>query len=245
MKTLQTTGKYKLSVQVDDDWADRLQFARLYGVPGKREGDFYVSVVLPGGRAEFLSRLIMQPPPGMQVDHLDYDPLNNTRANLWVCTPAQNMQRSRFAPGKSGFIGVAVSRGAAGVFYRAHIKVNRKRVDLGRSATPDGAARIYDAGARHFYGPHARVNFPGEPVTSLDDARTLYARNARRGRPATTETTYDETWQKTAGLNSEFHTARGASDSQEEEEAKPGQPGAFDFHATARTIRSTLRPGAV
>jgi hypothetical protein len=55
---------------------------------------------------------------------------------------------------------------------------------------------------------------------------------------------HDETWQASTGLNSEFHTARGAFDSQQEEE-KPGQPGdAFDFRTTARTIRSALRPGA-
>jgi hypothetical protein len=183
MRVLQTTGKYKLDVQVDDDWADKLQFARIYGVPGKRAGDFYVSVLVPGGQPEFLSRVIMQPPPGMEVDHLDYDPLNNTRANLWVCTPAQNSQRRRYAPGRSGFIGVAVAGKGTDVFYRAHIKVTGKRVDLGRSATPEGAARIYDAGARHFYWPNARVNFPAEPVLSIEDARLRFARNARRGRP--------------------------------------------------------------
>jgi HNH endonuclease len=188
MKILRTTGKYKLDVQVDDDWAEKLQFARLYGVPSKKGGDFYVSVVIPGGRPEFLSRLIMQPPPGMEVDHLDYDPLNNTRANLVISTPAQNNQRRRYAPGRSGFIGVAVADKGADVFYLlpgAH-QGQREARGLRPVGHPGGAARIYDAGTRHFYGPNARANFPAEPVLSLEDARLWYARNARRGRPAKT-----------------------------------------------------------
>ena len=185
MKKLQTTGKYKLDVLVDDDWADRLRYARLYGLPARDQpGIFYVTVVLPGGRADFLSRVIMQPPPGMEVDHLDYDPLNNTRVNLFVCTPAQNRQRRRYAPGESGFIGVHADTRNGLDFYRAHLKVSGKRIDLGRSDTPDGAAQVYNAGARKFYGEHARVNLPDE-MLSLEEAREKYKRGVRAGRRRT------------------------------------------------------------
>lgn len=183
MRILRTSGKYELDVKVDDDVFEKFEFARLYGVPSSDQPDvFYVSVALPGGRAEFLSRLIMQPAPGMEVDHLDYDPLNNQRANLEVVTPAQNRQRRRYAPGRSGFIGVAVVDKGDAVYYKAHVKVRGKRVDLGRSATPEGAARIRDAGARLHYGPNARVNFPDEPVITLEEARQRYGRNLKRGR---------------------------------------------------------------
>jgi hypothetical protein len=43
-------------------------------------------------RWAYVHRLIMAPPAGFVVDHIDGDGLDNTRANLRVCTHAQNLQ---------------------------------------------------------------------------------------------------------------------------------------------------------
>lgn len=80
--------QHSLDVQVDDDWAETLSFAKLYGTPAKDQpGVFYVTVAVPGQRPEYLHRRIMNPPADMEVDHLDYDTLNNQRSNLDVVTP--------------------------------------------------------------------------------------------------------------------------------------------------------------
>ena len=41
-----------------------------------------------------MHRLILNAPAGMLVDHIDGNPLNNTRKNLRLCTHAQNMQNA-------------------------------------------------------------------------------------------------------------------------------------------------------
>lgn len=42
-----------------------------------------------------LHRLLLDPPKGLVVDHRDGDVLNNTRANLRVCTNAENSRNSK------------------------------------------------------------------------------------------------------------------------------------------------------
>jgi hypothetical protein len=46
-----------------------------------------------GGKwhSEFLHRLIMSPPKGMEVDHVNGNKADNRRENLRVCTHAENM----------------------------------------------------------------------------------------------------------------------------------------------------------
>ena len=54
-----------------------------------------------------LHREIMQPPPGLVVDHINHDKLNNTRANLRLLTQQQNLVNRRvFRNNDTGFKGV-------------------------------------------------------------------------------------------------------------------------------------------
>lgn len=59
-------------------------------------------------RVGYMHRLLMEPGPGMTVDHIDGDGLNNQRSNLRVVTHAQNHQnRHRQAGRRSSHRGVS------------------------------------------------------------------------------------------------------------------------------------------
>lgn len=93
------------------------------------------------------------------VDHINGNGLDNRRSNLREATKAQNGQNSGLSTrNKSGFKGVRLI--ARTGRWIAEIRPNRKTIYLGTFATPDDAARAYDAAAVEHYGEFARLNFP-------------------------------------------------------------------------------------
>jgi hypothetical protein len=91
------------------------------------------------------------------VDHINLNGLDNRRTNLRPATRAQNMHNRRLnANNTSGYKGVSRDRSK----WRAHIKLNSRQRSLGTFATPEQAARAYDAAARELFGQFARLNFP-------------------------------------------------------------------------------------
>src|SRR3990167_1380719 len=46
-------------------------------------------------RPIYMHRVIAKPPDGMKIDHIDGNKLNNTRANLRVCTHSENQHNRR------------------------------------------------------------------------------------------------------------------------------------------------------
>ena len=55
----------------------------------------------------YLHRVLMSPPSTKIVDHIDGNPLNNTRENMRVCFKQQNsMNQKKRCTNRSGFVGV-------------------------------------------------------------------------------------------------------------------------------------------
>lgn len=125
------------------------------GVPYVRR-NFYLDGAY---KTVYLHRAIAKAPPGLQVDHANWDTLDNRRSNLRVCTQSQNNANSwRSKPPASGFRGVyAITKRVD--LYEAVINLNGKAIRLGRFVRPEDAAVAYDAKAIELYGEFARTNF--------------------------------------------------------------------------------------
>lgn len=110
----------------------------------------------PRRRMRWMHREICRPAPGLDVDHIDNDGLNNRRANLREATRSQNLANRPKARGRSKFKGVYWDprRRKWQAIARVH-GVNRH---LGRFDSEHDAARAYNAAAIAAWGPFANVN---------------------------------------------------------------------------------------
>ena len=100
--------------------------------------------------------LIMSPPAGFVVDHINGDGLDNRRANLRIASMSQNMANSRVRNCSSKYKGVTWDKD--GSCWRAYIKFQGRRMDLGRYGCELEAANAYDTAARQFFGEFALTN---------------------------------------------------------------------------------------
>lgn len=115
-----------------------------------------------------MHHLIVVPSPGMEVDHINGDGLDNRRENLRECTHAENMRnRKRLVTNSSGFMGVQQS-GKLSYPWRATIGYNGRLIMLGEFADPVEAARARDAAAVEYYGEYANLNFPSQERVEVD-----------------------------------------------------------------------------
>lgn len=122
------------------------------------------NVQLARGRrhTEFMHRTIMNPPAGMQVDHINRNPLDNRRSNLRLCTASFNLANTDRKRSASGFRGVWFFPRNPAKPWRANIQAGGRRASLGVYSTPEQAARAYDAAAIELYGEFANLNFPDD-----------------------------------------------------------------------------------
>lgn len=95
--------------------------------------------------------------PGMNIDHINRDKLDNRFQNLRLVSPARNAQNSGRV-GACGYRGVRKCK--KDVSFIARIKISGKETYLGSFKTAVLAAKAYDRAALAHYGGNARVNFP-------------------------------------------------------------------------------------
>ncbi len=111
-------------------------------------------------RSVTMHRQIMQPPTGLQVDHINGDGLDNRRCNLRLSTASQNQMNRDFSRGISRFKGVWHKAGRRSRPWAAYIAKDGKRYFLGAFSTEEEAAMAYDDAARRLFGEFARTNLP-------------------------------------------------------------------------------------
>ena len=116
------------------------------------------------GTNYLMHRMLMGAEAGQTVDHINGDGLDNRRSNLRFATQLEQMRNRR--PNRqhkgckpaSRFKGVEAEPDSVGHPWRARIRVNGKRINLGWHPTEVSAARAYNAAALEHFGEFARLN---------------------------------------------------------------------------------------
>lgn len=155
-----TQGKFAI---VDAEDYEKLSRYKWYA---QRHGERWYAVrneYLGGGeyRQIYMHREILNPPAGMEIDHINHDSLDNRRVNIRICTNSQNMMNGNSHKGSSSKF--------KGVFWhklrrkwQAQIRKNYKAIYLGYYDSEVEAARTYDRAAKDLFGEFAKPNFAGE-----------------------------------------------------------------------------------
>lgn len=112
----------------------------------------------PGRRRTVsMQRLVCAANGGAVVDHKNHDTLDNRRANLRVCTRAENNRNAKAKKSnKTGYKGVCFYPSKNK--FLASITLNRKQISLGLFSTASDAAFAYDEAAKRLHGEFACVN---------------------------------------------------------------------------------------
>jgi HNH endonuclease/AP2 domain len=153
-----TKGKYAI---VDPDDYQRLSEHKWHLT--KNTHTFYAKRNPSKGKGTapiYMHRCVMEVPPGMVVDHINHDGLDNRKTNLRPATRAQNNRHTKKVDTKAGsrYKGVYYDRRDR-VWY-AKITSNGKTTRLGSFKDEIEAAETYDRAAKKYHGQFAGLNFP-------------------------------------------------------------------------------------
>ena len=109
-----------------------------------------------------MHRRIMNAPDNLVVDHINYNGLDNRKANLRLATRRQNSLHviRTMNPGSSKYKGV--SWHTYKKRWGAQITTYGKTYHLGYFKDEIQAAKTYDEAARKYHGEFAALNFPSQ-----------------------------------------------------------------------------------
>jgi len=116
-----------------------------------------------GNRRISIHRIVMNPPKGMVVDHINGNALDNRKENLRVCTYSQNSCNKKIrSDSQTGYKGVTKvgNRFAAYIADPVTPATKKRQIRLGTYDSPEEAAMVYDKKAKQIHGEFALLNFP-------------------------------------------------------------------------------------
>ncbi len=119
--------------------------------------DGYAKRGARGRKAIAMHNIIMNPPEGFIVDHIDGNGLNNRRSNLRVCKQKHNTWNRKPVKGSSSKY-KGVSWQAATGYWKAYIKTDGKQKHLGCYLSEEEAAIAYNRAAKELHGEFAKLN---------------------------------------------------------------------------------------
>lgn len=143
-----TKGKYALVDDEDYDFLMRWKWQYNPRGYAQRGGDIndQISTVR-------MHRQIMNVEKGIEIDHQDYDGLNNQKSNLRLCNRSQNvMNRRKLKKTGSKFKGVSWDKKANK--WRSRIRQKW----LGNFSSEIEAAKAYNEAAIEYFGDFAWLN---------------------------------------------------------------------------------------
>jgi len=113
----------------------------------------------------YMHRLIMQPPDGMVIDHINGNKLDNRKCNMRVCTDLQNRFNNRPRRASQSqlkgvyerWIPASGSKSGRSV-YDASIRVNGKKRHIGTFQEKIDAVTAYNEAAKAAFGEFAYTN---------------------------------------------------------------------------------------
>ncbi len=109
------------------------------------------------GSIIYMHNIIMNPLPSFQVDHINWNGIDNQKFNLRITTKSGNLQNKRKQSNKtSKFLGV--SRDSRKPKWRSQAKLKQKKIALGLYDNEEDAAKAYDEKVLELHGEHALTN---------------------------------------------------------------------------------------
>lgn len=153
-----TQGKFAI---VDDEDYERLSVHKWHLQKCGRTYYAMRRVRVPGKKSPIaicMHREILGVLPGLFVDHIDGDGLNNQKSNLRICTHRCNTANQRKSKNKSSiFKGVTWHK--ATKKWASQIKKDYHLFHLGLFNNEVEAAKAYDEKAKELFGDFAKTNF--------------------------------------------------------------------------------------
>jgi hypothetical protein len=151
---------------VDDEDYNRVMKAissraRWYAHSSPKGSKFYA---VNGSRDLAIHRVITNAPKGMDVDHINGNPLDNRKENLRICTRSENCRNKKVrSDSATGYKGVEKPNSNLRKPFRAYIGDPTRpgvHLYLGHHVSASEAAKAYDKKALELYGEFALLNFP-------------------------------------------------------------------------------------
>ena len=105
-----------------------------------------------------MHRVIMEPPNGVEIDHINRNEIDNRKENLRKASHRENLMNRRPNRGSSSmFKGVTLYKKT--LKWASKIALNGKFIFLGYHKNEEDAARAYDKKAKELFGEFAYINF--------------------------------------------------------------------------------------